>query len=349
MAEQSLTIDKVAELLGGSVEGDATVRVCSIAPMDTAGPGELTFAVDDKYLACLADCKAGAVIVARDAEVAESAIPLIRVANVHAALAAMLKQLSPPADLPELGIHPMATVSADAKLGGDVRIGPGVVVAAGVEIGKGSAICANATVGSQVQIGCDSLLCEGVVVTRHCRIGDRVLIGPNSVIGHSGFGYYHDAGVHHHIPHAGNVVIEDDVEIGANCCVDRAKIGSTRIGEGTKIDNMVQIAHNVQIGRGCLLAALCAIAGSVTVGDYAVLGGGVGVRDHLHVGSGAKCGGYSGIMRDVPSGQAVFGVPAVPARAKFREIVLTSKLPELFDRVRKMEEKLKSLDSTEDN
>jgi len=347
MAEKLWTVREVADLVGGRVQGDESVEITGFAPLDSAGPGELSFALDERRSRMLADSRAAAVIASKAP--ASAAMPVICVDNVMAALATVLSELAGPEDLPAAGIDPSAVVSAEANIADDAAIGPQCVVAAGAEIAAGCVLCARVSVGADVRIGAGSILFDGVVVRSGCVLGKRVRIGPNSVIGYDGFGYYTDQGRHHRIRHAGNVVIADDVELGACTCVDRAKFGSTRIGEGTKIDNLCQIAHNVQIGRGCLLAGLVGIAGSAVVGDYSVLGGGSGVRDNTRLGSRVILGARAVCTHDVPDGQAVFGYPAAPAKDKFRQIHLMGKLPQLAERVRKLEKRLGAIESPEDN
>lgn len=349
MAMEALTAGQIAEMVGGTVEGDPDVRLTFVAALDAAGKTDLTFVSDARRAGQLSDSQAGAALVAQDVETARTSMTLIRVARVEVALAAVLDHWSPPPDLPALGIAETAVVSSEAHLGDGVRVGPGVVIASGAKIGDGATLCANVSVGSNVEIGADSLLCEGVSVRRDCLIGRGVMIGPNSVIGHDGFGYYHADGVHHKVAHIGNVVIEDDVEIGACTCVDRAKFGSTRIGAGTKIDNQVQIAHNTKIGRGCILAGKVGIAGSVKMGDYVVLGGGAGVFDNISIGAGVQAGARTLIMSDVPDGQKMFGHPATEAREAMRLISLTRKLPELYKRVQEMTRRLEAIESSKDN
>ena len=224
-------------------------------------------------------------------------------------------------------------------------MGPFCVVGAAAKVGDRSVLCAGVCLGAGVVIGEDSVLFEGVVVRPRCIVGRRVRIGPHSVIGHDGFGYYTAGGVHRRIPHAGTVIIEDDVELGACTCVDRAKFGATRIGAGTKIDNLVQIAHSVRIGPGCLLAALCGVAGSTRLGTHVVFGGHVGIRDNVSIGSGVTCAAYTAVANDVPDGQTLFGIPALPAREKFRQISYTSRLAALFQRVDELERRLRQLES----
>jgi len=349
MADEPLTTGRIAELVGGRCQGDPAVRIESVASLDQAGPGQLTFAADSRRAARLTEAKAAAAIVPEEAELASTDMPLIRVPDVQAALARLLGYLSRPEDRPPVGVDSTASISAGAELAADVRVGPGVVIAAGAEIGRASTLAANVTIGSDVKIGRDVVLSEGVVVRQGCRIGHRVRIGPNSVIGYEGFGYYFADGQHRKIPHAGNVVIEDDVEIGACACIDRAKFGSTRIGAGTKIDNLVQVAHNVQIGRDCVIAGLCGIAGSASLGQYVALGGHVGIRDNICLGRGVTCAAYTAVANDVPDGQTMFGIPAIGAREKFRQISLTGRLPEIVKRIKELEERLSSLESSKDH
>ena len=349
MSDELLTAGRIAELLGGTVEGSPSVAIKSIAAIDLAGPDDVTFAGDDRRVAQLANSRAGAAIVAASARTQDAPMPLIRVQDVNVAVAKLLERMSRQEDLPPVGVDPGATIADNAQLGPEVRIGPGVVVGPGAKIGPGSALLANVSVGSDVEIGRDAVICEGVAIRRGCRIGHRVRIGPNSVVGYDGFGYYFADGTHHKIPHIGNVVIEDDVEIGACSCIDRAKFGSTRIAAGAKIDNLVQIAHNVQVGRGCILASLSGVAGSSSLGQFVVLGGHVGIRDNIKLGNGVTCAAYTAVAEDVPDGLTMFGIPAIPARDKFREISLVRKLPELVKRVGELEKRLEALDSSEDH
>ncbi|MHC4294542.1 MAG: UDP-3-O-(3-hydroxymyristoyl)glucosamine N-acyltransferase [Planctomycetota bacterium] len=349
MKEEQLTAAGIAEYLGGTVEGDPDVPIRSIAALDSAGPTELTFAADAKYIGRLSACKAAAALVAQDATVNSAPMTLIRVPNVQAALAKLLERLAPEADLPPVGVSESATIAPDAELGTDVRVGESVVVGSGVRVGAGAVLCTNVVVGRNVEIGAETVLWEGVIVSRDCKIGDRVIIGPNSVIGYEGFGYYFSDGVHHRIPHIGNVVIADDVEIGASVCIDRAKFGSTRIGSGTKIDNLVQVGHNVQVGRGCILAGFVGIGGSAKLDDYVTLLGHVGIRDNISIGRGVTCGAYTGVTNDVPPGKTMFGIPAISGIEKFRQISLTSKLPEFVKRIRELEKRLSALESSEDH
>ena len=342
-----LTARKIAELLGGRLEGDGSVRLEGIAPLDEACPAELTFAEDEKRAKRLPQSKAAAAIVAKVPE--SAAIPLIRVENVKAAVAKLLGEVGPAEDLPPVGVDGSAVVSPDAEVAGDAAIGPGAVIGAGAKVGAGSALCANVTIGRNVRIGSGAVLCEGVVVRYGCRIGNRVRIGPNSVIGYDGFGYYTEDGVHHKVPHVGDVIVEDDVEIGACSCVDRAKFGSTVIGAGTKIDNLVQVAHNVQVGRGCLLVGQCGIAGSAKLGKHVVIGGNAGIRDNVTLGEGVQCSAFAAVASDVPDGEIVAGIPAGPARETMRVIQATNKLPELIKKVRNMESRLKDLESAKDH
>jgi UDP-3-O-[3-hydroxymyristoyl] glucosamine N-acyltransferase len=341
-------VESLARLVGGSVEGDGSVALSGISAIDTAGPGEVTFASDAKRAAQLTACRAAAAIVPADAAVSAS-MPLVRVKNVQAAVASLLAHLSGPEDRPAVGVHPSAVIDETAHVAEGAAIGPGVTVGPRAHVGDGAVLCANVSIGSDVSVGERSFLAEGVVVKSSCRIGRGVRIGPNSVIGWDGFGYYFADGAHHKIPHAGNAIIEDDVEIGACSCVDRAKFGSTRIGRGTKIDNLVQVAHNVQIGQGCILAGLVGIAGSTKVGDFAIIMGHAGIRDNIVIGNKVQCAAFSAVASDVSDGEVVAGIPARPAREALRIVQAWPKLPDLLKRVRELETRLEALESPKDH
>jgi len=337
MADRSFTIRDIADLVGARVRGDQDRRIESVASLDQAGPTDLTFASSDKFVSRLSASRAGAAIVAREVE--DAAMPLLLVDNVEAAVAEVLGAFACPEDLPPVGVDATARIAPGTTVADDAHVGPGVVIGAGAKIAAKVVLCANVAVGDGVSIGEGSVLQESAVVRNGCVLGRRVRIGPNSVIGADGFGYYTDKGAHHKIPHIGNVVIEDDVEIGACSCVDRAKFGSTLVGAGTKIDNLVQVAHNVQIGRGCFLCGHVGVAGSVKLGDYVAAGGHAGFRDNVEVGDRVQCSAFAAVASDVPDGQRVVGIPARPATTFFRELKALEQLPGLLKRVRALERK----------
>ena len=347
MRNLPLTVQQIAQVVGGRVEGDGGVMIHALAAMDAAAASDLTFAADERRAGQLAKSLAGAALVAK--EPASAPMPLVRVSNVQEALAKLLGHLMGDEDLPLRGRHPSATVAPDAKVGRDVAIGPNVVVGSQSVIGDRCVLCANVVVAARSRVGDDSVLFEGVVVRPDSVIGRRVRIGPNTVIGWDGFGYYFKDGVHHKVPHAGNVVIEDDVEIGACSCVDKAKFGSTLVGAGSKIDNLVQVAHNVRMGRGCILVGQCGLAGSVKLGNYVVIGGSAGIRDNITLGDGVQCAAFAAIAQDVEPGQIVAGAPAGPVREQLRIFQSLPKLPDLLKKVRELEMRLSALESPKDH
>lgn len=347
MESLHITVEELAGRVGGKVEGDGRKVISGIAPLDAAGPDEVTFVADARRVGELGRTRAGAAIVF-DACPAAS-LPLVRVANVEAAVAALLGLIGDGEDLPPAGIHPSAVVDGSAEVAADAAIGPTVCIGPRARIGAGAVLCAGAVVEADVVIGDSTILLPGTVVQRRCRIGSRCRIGPNAVIGSSGFGYHFDQGRHQRVPHVGEVEIGDNVDIGAGACVDRGKFGITCIGEGTKIDNLVQVAHNVQIGRHCLLVAQVGIAGSVVLKDYVVLGGAVGVRDNITIGRGVRCGGHSAIAHDVPDGQTLLGVPARDARQEMRLWNLYARLPETNQRILDLDKRIKALESPADH
>jgi len=347
MSSEPLTLRRVAEIVNGTVDGKESVVIESLAAIDQAGPGQLTFA-DARHAGQLSAARAEAALVERDGP-RTGEMPVVRVDDVGEAIARLLEHLAGAEDLPDVGIHPTATIDPGATIGQSVAIGAGVVVRAGATVGEGCVLCAGAVVGRDVAIGEDTVLFEGVVVRAASEIGRRVRIGPNSVIGFEGFGYRMVDGTARRIPHVGNVVIEDDVEIGASTCVDRAKFGSTRIGAGTKIDNLVMIAHNCQIGPGSLLVAQVGVAGSTRLGRHVVLGGHAGVRDNITLGDGVQVASYSGVSSDVPSGEQVAGTPAQPKREAFRIFQAWRRLPDLLKRVKKLESRIETLESPKDH
>jgi UDP-3-O-[3-hydroxymyristoyl] glucosamine N-acyltransferase len=345
MDNDKLTLREIAGIVGGSVEGDASFVVAAIAAIDEAGPGDLTFA-DARHAAGLAESGAGAALVEAGAAVDFAGRPIVRVADVQRAIYQLLCRLAGKDDLPAPGICPTATVAPDARLGRDVAIGPGAVVGAGAAIGDRTALCANAVVAAGCTVGSDCAIAEGAVVRSRSVIGNRVRIGPNSVIGYDGFGFQTVDGVHRRFPHIGNVVIEDDVEIDACSCIDRGKFGSTRIGRGAKIDNLVQVAHNCRVGPGSIIVGQVGLAGSVRLGRYCVLGGHTGLRDNISLGDGVQVAAYAGVAQDIPAGQKYAGAPAIPAREALRVFQSWRKLPDLLKRVRELESRLAALESS---
>lgn len=339
-----MTLLTIAEIVGGTVEGDEQLQVGSIGSLDEAGDGDLTYAINEHKATSLKSSKATAAIVPHGVAV-DAQMALVRVANPEAAVATLLQHTGGPEDLPPVGIHPSAVVASDAEISDNVAIGPCVVIGQRAKIGEGTVLCPGAKVGADAAIGENCILFEGVVVRYECIVGNRVRIGSNSVIGYDGFGYYYEDGVHHKIPHPGNVVVEDDVELGACTCVDRAKWGSTRIGAGTKIDNLVQIAHYVQVGSGCLLASQAGVAGSSKLGKFVVLGGSSGVRDNISIGDGTKLGAASNLAQSAGPGELLLGTPAKDAKNALREVMGVSKLPDIIKRVKKLEKKFSKLES----
>jgi UDP-3-O-[3-hydroxymyristoyl] glucosamine N-acyltransferase len=333
------TVASLARHVGGEINGRADLAIAGVAALNEAGPSEITFIADRVHAAKWRQCAAAAAVITRGL-VADGHDPhsraLIEVADAELAMAALLELFQPPHVRPEPGVHPSAFIHPDARLGSEVRIGPHASVDRGAEIGAGVVLHAGVRIYAEVAVGEGSELHANCVVRERCRLGRRVILHQNVSIGGDGFGYRPggDGRGLVKMPHIGAVLIEDDVEIGSNSCVDRGKFRNTVIGAGTKIDNLVQIAHNCIIGRGCVIAALTGLAGSVSLGDGVRIAAQVGMVEGVTIGAGAQVGAKAGVMDDVPPGAAVLGVPAQNHREMLRQIAALRKLPELIQRLR---------------
>ncbi len=334
------TAREIASLIHGTVEGDPDVVITGPAPIDDAGDGTITFLSDPRYEPHLYTTGASAVLVAEDFTPREPVRPvLIRVPDVYAAVAQLFDHFSSGRRL-ALHISPKASIDAQARLGDDVGIGPFAVVEKGVEIGSGTVIGAQVYVGEDVHIGKDCILYPGVKIYHGCRIGDRCIIHANAVIGSDGFGFAPlEDGSYKKIHQLGAVVIEDDVEVGANTTIDRGTVAPTIIRRGVKLDNLIQVAHNVEIGEHTVIAAQTGIAGSAKLGKNMQVGGQVAIIGHIHIADGVRIQGKSAVASSIrQADSAWWGNPAIPYRDFMRSFVLFKRLPQLDERVRKLEE-----------
>ena len=331
------TTAEIARQIGGQVVGDSGAVLNNFATIESARPGDLTFAENEEFFSRAENSAATAIIA--DKRFSSTKKTLIQVPNARVAFAKALALFFPEKKFPA-GIHPTAVIAASANIDSTVHIGPHCVVGEHVNIGARTVLQAGAVVGDDCALAEEVNLFPNVTLYPRSRIGNRVRIHANSVIGSDGFGYVQDGPVHRKVPQIGNVVISDDVEIGAGVTIDRGALGSTVIGRGTKIDNLVQIAHNVQIGEGCLLVAQVGIAGSSKLGNYVVLAGQVGVAGHLKIGNQVIVGAKSGVMENIPDGEKWLWIPAQPDRDAKRQALALQRLPDLLKRVAALEKKL---------
>jgi UDP-3-O-[3-hydroxymyristoyl] glucosamine N-acyltransferase len=327
---RALTAASIAASVGGTVVGDETATVTAIAPLGRAQTHHLTFLANAKYASLLATANAGVLLVAPDlAETPGSARARIVVAKPHEAMLSVIASLYPPSrHVP--GIHPTVVLGRGVTLGEDVAIGPYVVVGDGARIGARANLHAHVTVGAGVAVGEDVELYEGVTLYAGTTLGARVRVHAGVRLGSDGFGYVFRNGAHEKIPHVGRCIVEEDVEIGANTTIDRGSIDDTVIGAGTKIDNLVQIGHNVHVGRLCLIMAQVGIAGSVQVEDGCILAGQAGISGHHTIGKGARLAAQAGVFGDVPPGETWSGYPARPHRESLRAQAAMFRLPSLI-------------------
>lgn len=310
--ELSITSGDLAALLGGDLAGPVDTRLTGIESLENAGPGDLSFVRTSAYTNAAVKSKAGALLVANDLELPElESKAVIKVADPDQSLVGLLKALRKERfGEPETGIHPTAVVHESADLHESVTVGPGAVIEKDV------------TIGEKTRIDAGAVICLGTTIGARCRVG------ANTVIGGEGFGYISnkDTGAHTRLPHVGTVVIEDDVEIGANTGIDRAKFGVTRIGQGSKIDNLVQVGHNVTVGKNCVICGLVGVGGSAIIEDSVVIGGQTGIADNITVGKGAQLAARGGILGDVPPGAIYVGSPAKERGQAFREFAALTRL-----------------------
>ena len=330
------TLAELAARVDASVVGDGSMQIARICAIDDAGPDALTFATDPHYLAAALKSGAAAVLIDRDADVGTSDKAFLRVAAVRSALATLLALLRTPRPQGPFR-HSQATIEPDADVADDAYVGAHAYVGSGARIGAGSVVDVGAYVGARTVLGADCWLRPRSSVFNDCVLGDRVVLETGCVIGSEGFGWAILDGKLERIPQVGNVILGDDVEIGANTCIDRAQTGSTQIGEGTKIDNLVQIGHNCRIGKHSAFAALSGLAGTTTVGDYVQVGGMASFKGHVTVGSHVTIGGAAQIWNDIPDGLFVSGAPAREHRDRLRQEVLIRNLPKLVARVEALE------------
>ena len=319
--------------------------IAGMAALDDAGPDDVSMVASDAFARAFTRTRAGAVLVDRRVRLpsAPGSTVVLPVDDVDAAVAAVLAMFAPPVQRPPAGVHPTAVVSATARLGPGCVVGPHVVVGDRAVIGAACALHAGVVVGDDVTIGDHCDLYPHVVLRERVTLGNRVVIHAGSVIGTDGFGYRWDGNGYAKIPQIGTVVIEDDVEVGSCACIDRAKFGATLIGRGTKIDNLVQVAHNVRIGRDCVIVGQTGIAGSARLGAGVVLGGQTAVRDHVVLGDGTIAAARSAIAKDVAPGQTVSGMPALPHRQSLREQAALRHLPALRDEMKRLQEQLEHI------
>ncbi len=335
-----MRLSELAPKLNATLRGDGSIEVARVAGIDEAGPGDLTFVSNPRYLTKLATTRASAVILSPGID---TPLPSLVCGNPYLAFAHAVTILEPPAR-PAPGVHATAQVAPDAVLGDGVHVGAYVVVGAGCRVGARTVLRPHVVLYDGVAIGADCELHSGVQVRDGCRLGDRVIVQNGAVIGSDGFGFAKDeAGRYAKIPQRGIVVVEDDVEVGALTAIDRAALNETRIGRGTKLDNLVQIGHSVTIGEDTVLAGQVGVAGSTKIGRRVTLAGQVGVAGHLTIGDGVIASAQTGIPGDVEAGRFVSGTPALDNRAWLKSSAVFSKLPELQKRVRELERQIEEL------
>lgn len=325
--------EELAARLGGQLDGPADLVVTGPAPLDEAGPRHVAYLDQGQPWARAEQSRAGLLLAPRSLrDQVKTTRPVIWVDHPRVAFAQVLALFQEPGWLEE-GIHPTACVAPDAELGERVRVGPYVFIGPGARIGAGTWLYPGARVGRGAVVGRDCLLRENSVVADRVHLGDRVILQPGAVVGADGFGYATDGtGTHHKIPHLGTVVVEDDVEIGANSTIDRGTLGATVIGRGTKIDNLVHVAHNVQIGENCLLVAQVGVAGSARLGRGVILAGQAGVSDHVRLADGTMVAAQAGVLKDVDGG-LVSGLPARPHGEQMRMLAAQRRVPQLLREV----------------
>lgn len=336
------TLHELAASVSGTVTASPELAITGVSSLEAAVAGELSYVAGDRFLKTAAQSKASALVVGR--AIAALPHPQIVVDNPAYAFARLVREFFCPPYRP-LGIEEPISKGQQVRIGADVSIGPFVTLGDRVTIGARVTLGPGVYVGADCEIGEDSLLYPNVVVREGCRIGRRVIIHSGTVIGSDGFGYVQHQGQHVKVPQLGGVVIEDDVEIGANVTVDRATFGQTLIRRGTKIDNLVQVAHNVQIGEHCIVVAQVGIAGSTTVGTNVMIGGQAGLADHLQVGDRVMIGARSGVNRSLTSDQIVSGAPAMPHETALRAQALVPHLPELRHQVRELQKRLDAIEA----
>jgi UDP-3-O-[3-hydroxymyristoyl] glucosamine N-acyltransferase len=343
--DKSIPLSQIAALVGvAAPAGKESVSITGVATLNDATPTELSFLGSDAFVKEFNVTRAAAVFVQKKVKLQnETHTVVLRVDDADLAMAKVLELLAYPIPRPPAGVDSIAHVDPSAQLGQGVAVGPFCHVGAGTKIGPGTILHAHVFIGPDVVIGQNCEIFPNVTIRERITIGDRVIINAGTVLGTDGFGYRWDGSKHAKIPQIGTVIVEDDVEIGSCVCIDRAKFAATRIGRGTKIDNLVQIAHNVVIGPHCIIVGQVGLAGSAVLGTGVVLGGQVAIRDHLTIGDRAMVAACAAVAEDVPPGAIVSGIPALPHRQSLREQAAIRRLPDLIVSSRKLQESVDEL------
>lgn len=337
-----VTLGELARAVGGQVRGSADTVISGVSSLELAGPGDLAYVEGDRFVKLARDSRAAAFVVGHPLDDLPS--PQLVTANPKYAFARIVQQFFTAPYRPR-GIAQQISQGADVRIGPDASIWPFVTLGDRVRIGARVTLYPGVFIGDDSTVGDDCVLYPNVTVRERCTIGNRVIIHSGTVIGSDGFGYVQHEGRHHKIPQLGTVVIEDDVELGANVTVDRATFGQTVIKRGTKVDNLVQIAHNVTVGEHNILVAQVGIAGSTTLGSHVIVGGQAGLADHLEIGDRVMIAARSGVNRSLASGQVVSGAPAIPHEVSIKAQAVIPRLPELRQRIRDLEHRVRSLEA----
>jgi UDP-3-O-[3-hydroxymyristoyl] glucosamine N-acyltransferase len=335
-----MTLKEIADLVGGELSGDGNIVIEGVGSLIEAKKGEITFLASSRYRNEVSKTEASAIIIGEEVELPE--IPSIRTKNPYLAFVQVMKVLVSPRRLPS-GIDRTSLLGKGVKLGEDVVIGAYVVIGDGAVIGDKTVVFPGTYIGDKAVIGKNVLIYPNVTVREEVIIGDNVIIHPGAVIGSDGFGYVTEKGKHHKIPQVGIVEIENDVEIGANVTIDRATLGKTIIGEGTKIDNLVQIGHNVRIGKNCLIISQVGISGSTVIGDNVVLAGQAGLVGHITVGNNAIVGAQAGVTKSVPANTTVSGYPAREHRTAKKINAQLVRLPKLYEEIKELKRNVEKI------